>query len=120
MCLRFKEITKIWPWTINLQQSTKYQNYKPGLVLSTKRKCTQFSNGDKTYVEKNGSNLSGGQQQRISLARCAYRKAEIYLLDDPLSSLDIKVRNNIFHSLISNEFGLLKDSVVFSHLKIYS
>ena len=47
MCLRFKEITKICPWTINLQQSTKYQNYKPGLVLSTKRKCSQFSKGDK-------------------------------------------------------------------------
>ena len=47
MCLRFKEITKIWPWTSNLQQSTKYQNYKPGLVLSTKRKCSQFSKGDK-------------------------------------------------------------------------
>ena len=47
MCLRFKGITKIWPSTINLQQSTEYQNYKPGLVLSTERKCSQFSKGDK-------------------------------------------------------------------------
>ena len=47
MCLWFKGITKIWAWTINLQQSTEYQNYKPGLVLSTKRKCSQFSKGDK-------------------------------------------------------------------------
>ena len=46
MCLRFKEITKIWPSIINLQQSTEYQNNKPGLVLSTKRKCSQFSKGD--------------------------------------------------------------------------
>ena len=47
MCLRFKGNTKIWPWTINLQQSTEYQNYKPGLVLLTKRKCSQFSTEDK-------------------------------------------------------------------------
>ena len=47
MCLRFKGITKIWPWTINLQQSTGYQKYKPGLVLSTEQKCSQFSKGDK-------------------------------------------------------------------------
>ena len=47
MCLRLEVFTKIWPWTIKLRQSTKYQNYKPGLVLSTKRKCSQFSKGDK-------------------------------------------------------------------------
>ena len=38
MCLRYKGITKIWPWAINLQQSTEYQNYKAG---------SQFSKGDK-------------------------------------------------------------------------
>ena len=46
MCLRLEVFTKIWPWTIKLRQSTKYQNYKPGLVLSTKRKCSQFLKGE--------------------------------------------------------------------------
>lgn len=32
--------------------------------------------------------LSGGQKARVSLARCVYRKCQVYLLDDPLSSVD--------------------------------
>ncbi|OWZ18240.1 Multidrug resistance protein ABC transporter [Phytophthora megakarya] len=53
-------------------------------------------------VAENGSNFSGGQRARINLARALYQRADIYLLDDPLSGLDMttasKVVTNCFMS----------------------
>uniref|UniRef100_A0A182WC63 Multidrug resistance-associated protein lethal(2)03659 n=1 Tax=Anopheles minimus TaxID=112268 RepID=A0A182WC63_9DIPT len=55
-----------------------------------------FSNGDKTIVGERGVSLSGGQKARISLARAVYRRAEVYLLDDPLSAVDSHVGRHLF------------------------
>ena len=51
-------------------------------------------------------NFAGGQKQRISLARAVYGKADVYLLDDPLSAVDSHVGKHIFNSVIGNK-GLL-------------
>ncbi|XP_064615188.1 ATP-binding cassette sub-family C member 5-like [Liolophura sinensis] len=53
--------------------------------------------GDQTEIGERGLNLSGGQKQRISLARAVYSNADIYLLDDPLSAVDIHVGRHIFN-----------------------
>ena len=47
-------------------------------------------------IGNNGVSLSGGQRARVSLARAVYRKADIYLLDDPLSAVDTAVATHIF------------------------
>lgn len=57
-----------------------------------------------------GINLSGGQKQRVSLARAVYSKADIYLLDDPLSAVDSHVGKHIFDKVIGPN-GLLKSKV---------
>ena len=44
--------------------------------------------GEFTEVSSNGTNISGGQKARISLARAIYKEADIYLFDDPMSSVD--------------------------------
>ena len=54
--------------------------------------------------------MSGGQKQRISLARAVYNDADIYLLDDPLSSVDAHVGKHIFQNVIGAD-GLLKNKV---------
>jgi len=51
---------------------------------------------DKTIVGERGASLSGGQRARISLARAVYRKASIYLLDDPLNAVDTNVARHLF------------------------
>ena len=55
-----------------------------------------FFDRDLTQVGEKGINLSGGQRARISLARALYSDAQIYLLDDPLSAVDVKVAKNIY------------------------
>jgi len=64
--------------------------------------------GDRTEIGEKGINLSGGQKARISLARALYSKADIYLLDDPLSSVDAHVAKSIFDSVIGPK-GMLND-----------
>lgn len=58
-----------------------------------------------------GLNLSGGQKQRVSLARAVYRKADVYLLDDPLSAVDAHVGQHIFDRVIGPK-GVLRDKVL--------
>jgi ABC-type multidrug transport system ATPase subunit len=60
-------------------------------------------------VGERGVTLSGGQKARLSLARAVYSKRDIYLLDDPLSAVDVRVAKHIFQKCIR---GLLRDKTV--------
>ncbi|KAF9912121.1 hypothetical protein BX616_010415, partial [Lobosporangium transversale] len=66
--------------------------------------------GDMTEIGERGINLSGGQKARISLARAVYARADIYLLDDPLSAVDAHVGRTIFDKVIGPR-GLLAGKV---------
>ena len=57
---------------------------------------SQLPDGDQTVVGDRGITLSGGQKARISLARAVYADMDVYLLDDPLSSVDAGVASKLF------------------------
>ncbi|KAL5274290.1 ABCC4 family protein [Megaselia abdita] len=107
--------------TINVNGSVSYASQEPWLFTGTVRQNILFGQiydkkrykivvkkcalerdfellpyGDKTIVGERGASLSGGQKARISLARSVYRKAAIYLLDDPLSAVDTHVGKHLF------------------------
>uniref|UniRef100_A0A6T8KKU6 ATP-dependent transporter ycf16 n=1 Tax=Hemiselmis andersenii TaxID=464988 RepID=A0A6T8KKU6_HEMAN len=56
--------------------------------------------GDQTEIGEKGINLSGGQKARVALARAVYQDADVYLLDDPLSAVDVHVSKILFEQCI--------------------
>ena len=44
------------------------------------------------YLERKPAALSGGQRQRVALGRAIVRDAKVFLMDEPLSNLDAKLR----------------------------
>ncbi len=60
---------------------------------------SDFPNGYQTMVGPNGFRLSGGQRQRISLARAFLRDAEILVLDEATSQIDVESERLIHEAL---------------------
>ncbi|ORZ19904.1 multi drug resistance-associated protein MRP [Absidia repens] len=77
-------------------------------ACSLKSDIQILSAGDETEIGERGINLSGGQKARVSLARAIYARADIYLLDDPLSAVDAHVGRHIFNHVIGPN-GILKN-----------
>ncbi|MDR0921473.1 MAG: sn-glycerol-3-phosphate ABC transporter ATP-binding protein UgpC [Lactobacillales bacterium] len=44
------------------------------------------------YLDRKPANLSGGQRQRVAMGRAIVRDAKVFLMDEPLSNLDAKLR----------------------------
>jgi iron(III) transport system ATP-binding protein len=51
--------------------------------------------GLESFSNRDGTLLSGGQQQRLALARAIVAEPEVLLLDEPLSNLDAKLRDEV-------------------------
>jgi ABC-type sugar transport system ATPase subunit len=51
------------------------------------------------YLERKPRELSGGERQRVALGRALVREPQIYLFDEPLSSLDAKLRQELREEL---------------------
>lgn len=72
-----------------------------------------FESGIDTKLMERGVRISGGQRQRVSLARAWYSGAEILILDDPFSAIDVNMEQRIM-SNIRSHLGS-RTVILFSH-----
>ncbi|WP_298034185.1 ABC transporter ATP-binding protein [uncultured Dysosmobacter sp.] len=64
--------------------------------------------GYDTVVAERGMSLSGGQKQRLSIARAVLKRAEILILDDATSALDLKTEADLYRALEEKHPGTTK------------
>ncbi|MEO7105891.1 MAG: ATP-binding cassette domain-containing protein, partial [Rhodoferax sp.] len=77
-------------------------------LASLSQEVNQWPGGLDTEIGERGLNLSGGQKQRVSLARAVLHPANVVILDDPLSALDVDTERRIADDLL---FGEWKDKL---------
>lgn len=70
------------------------------------------------FLHRKPAALSGGQRQRVALARAIVRKPKVFLMDEPLSNLDAKLRvstraqiKNLHHELKTTTIYVTHDQI---------
>uniref|UniRef100_A0A8B9YFV9 Multidrug resistance-associated protein 4 n=1 Tax=Bos mutus grunniens TaxID=30521 RepID=A0A8B9YFV9_BOSMU len=100
----------VFPGTVrsNILFGKKYEEDRYKEVIKACALEKNLKERDQTVIGDGGTPLSEGQKARISLARAVYQDADIYLLDDPLSAVDVEVSRHLFEQCICQA---LKDKV---------
>jgi multiple sugar transport system ATP-binding protein len=70
------------------------------------------------FLDRKPAALSGGQRQRVALARAIVRRPKVFLMDEPLSNLDAKLRvstraqiKNLHHELKTTTIYVTHDQI---------
>ncbi|EHK83376.1 ABC transporter ATP-binding protein [Saccharomonospora azurea] len=67
------------------------------------------------HLDRRPSNLSGGQRQRVAMGRAIVRKPKAFLMDEPLSNLDAKLRGQMRTSVSKLQKQLGTTTVYVTH-----
>jgi ABC-type sugar transport systems, ATPase components len=103
---------------------TVKQNIGFGLKLSTKLSSDEIDAKVESVAEMLGISellgdkpkaLSGGQQQRVALGRAIVREPSVFLMDEPLSNLDAKLRSEMRTELQELQQDLAVTTVYVTH-----
>ncbi|PTW60225.1 carbohydrate ABC transporter ATP-binding protein (CUT1 family) [Breoghania corrubedonensis] len=67
------------------------------------------------YLDRKPAALSGGQRQRVALGRAMVREPDVFLMDEPLSNLDAKLRAEMRLELIKLHRRLGRTTIFVTH-----
>jgi multiple sugar transport system ATP-binding protein len=70
------------------------------------------------YLKRKPKALSGGQRQRVALGRAIVRNAKVFLMDEPLSNLDAKLRVQMRGELIKLHNKIETTTIYITHDQI--
>jgi len=71
--------------------------------------------GIERFLDRKPRQLSGGERQRVALARAVVREPVVFLLDEPLSNLDAKLRNSARDELKQFQRGIGTTTIYVTH-----
>ena len=67
------------------------------------------------YIDRKPANLSGGQRQRVAMGRAIVRKPAAFLMDEPLSNLDAKLRVQMRSEIAKLQRSLKVTTIYVTH-----
>ncbi|HEX3804913.1 MAG TPA: sn-glycerol-3-phosphate ABC transporter ATP-binding protein UgpC [Solirubrobacteraceae bacterium] len=71
--------------------------------------------GLQDLLDRKPSELSGGQRQRVAMGRAVVRVPQVYLMDEPLSNLDAKLRSQTRNEIIDLQKRLATTTLYVTH-----
>ncbi|MBF0911509.1 MAG: ABC transporter ATP-binding protein [Atopobiaceae bacterium] len=69
-------------------------------IIDEKVRAAAETLGITDYLDRKPKALSGGQRQRVAIGRAIVRDPKVFLMDEPLSNLDAKLRNQMRAEII--------------------
>ena len=67
------------------------------------------------YLDRKPAKLSGGQRQRVAMGRAIIRNPSVFLMDEPLSNLDAKLRNEVRAQIVALQKRLGVTTIYVTH-----
>ena len=86
---------------------------KAALAAQADRFIRELPGGYEAVMDENGMNLSGGQRQRIAISRALLKEAEILILDDASSALDLRTEEAFYKALEKEHAGMTR--IIIAH-----
>lgn len=87
----------------------------PKAEIEAKVKETAKMLGLESLLKRKPKSLSGGQRQRVALGRAIVRKPQVFLMDEPLSNLDAKLRMQMRAEIVKLHRRLNTTTIYVTH-----
>jgi len=95
----------------NMAFGLKLRKFKKDVIKEKVHEAAKIL-GLEAYLDRKPKALSGGQRQRVALGRAIVRDAKVFLMDEPLSNLDAKLRVQM-RAEISKLHNRLKTTTIY-------
>ncbi|WP_395091215.1 ABC transporter ATP-binding protein [Armatimonas sp.] len=106
--LRLRMLPPIWQ-----KFSPQYKEIEASIDAKIQAAARKLDITD--YLDRKPKALSGGQRQRVALGRAIVREPEVFLMDEPLSNLDAKLRVQTRFELINLHRELKVTTIYVTH-----